>query len=215
MPAERLPQADWLTWIKRIHGLAGSGLHYGAEEFDRERYAEIARLAEQMLAQLADAPLEHIRQQFPTLGESYATPLVDVRGAVFQDNAILLVQERSDGCWALPGGYADIGLSAGENVVKEVWEETALRVAVSRVISVHHKAKHAYEHDARDFYKLFFFCESIDGQTLEPQPGHEVSAARFFRRDELPQLSHQRVILEDLERAWSFAHNQNLPPYFD
>lgn len=206
-------EATWLAWIKRIHALAGSGLHYGKEEFDRERYAEIAELAEKMLADLAQAPLAEIRAQFPTLGQSYATPLVDVRGAVFRDDKILLVQEKTDACWALPGGYADLGLSGAQNAVKEIREETHLTVTAHSLISVRHKAKHDYVHDARDFYKLFFYCE-LETEDA-PIAGHEVHDARFFGRDELPELSRQRVILEDLQMAWAHAENPSRMPHFD
>src|SRR5260370_39271322 len=41
----------------------------------------------------------------------YATPKVEVRGAVVRDNQILLVREREDGGWTMPGGWADVGES--------------------------------------------------------------------------------------------------------
>jgi len=125
---------------------------------------------------------------------------VDVRAAVFNGDQVLLVQEASDGLWTLPGGYADVGLSPAENVVKEVLEEASLLVEVRSLYSVRHKAKHHYEADARDFYKLFFICEPVGGPDV--RPGSETRDVQFFALAELPSLSTGRVIREDIEMAF-------------
>ena len=59
-----------------------------------------------------------------SLENGYATPKIDVRGAVFREDKILLIQELADGCWAMPGGWADIGDLPAETVRREVLEES-------------------------------------------------------------------------------------------
>jgi ADP-ribose pyrophosphatase YjhB (NUDIX family) len=207
-------ESPWLTWAKRLHALASTGLHFGGSEFDKERYQEVADIAKAMLADLSDLPIERLSQLMGELGAGYVTPQVDVRGAVFREGEILLVKEKSDGRWTLPGGYADVGLSAAENVRKEIFEEASIDVRVQRLIAVRHKAKHGYRPDIRDFYKFFFLCEATD-QASAPAPGFETADARYFQPDLLPELSTGRVIEEDLHLAWSFARDATLPTQFD
>ena len=190
----------WLHWAKRLQSIASTGQHFAAEAYDRERYDEIEDIAAQMMALLGDVPVERIRNLVSDHAEGYATPKIDVRGALIQDDRILLVREVSDGLWTLPGGYADVGISAGENVIKEFWEEASVRVDATVLYRLRHKAKHDYDPDTRDFYKMFFLCEARG--EVAPRPGPETSDAAFFQLSELPPLSTGRVIRRDLEAAF-------------
>jgi len=185
-------KTQWLTFAKRLQALASTGFHFSRDEFDRERYGEIAGIADDMLATLGNVPIEKIQGLVSDFAKGYATPKVDVRGAIVKGDAILLVRERSDGLWALPGGFADVGYSAAQNVEKEIWEEAGLHVSAQRLYGVRHKAKQPYAPDARDFYKMFFLCERMNIST--PKAGSETSEAAFFRLDDLPALSTGKVI---------------------
>ena len=203
----------WLNYAKRLQALAGSGMHYATDEFDRERYDEIAEIARAMMAQLGDVPVERIRNLVPDFAKGYSTPQIDVRGAVIEDGRILLVRENVDGLWTMPGGYADVGLSAAENVAKEIQEEAGLVVAAKRLYSVKHKAKHAYPADVRDFYKLFFLCSRED--RTPPVAGAEVSDVGFFSPDNIPPLSLGRIIEADVTEAFAFAADPVRATLFD
>ncbi|QPH53135.1 NUDIX hydrolase [Pontivivens ytuae] len=193
-------ETEWLNWSRRLAALAQTGLSFTRDPFDRERYEEMAGIAAHMLARLADLPVEQVAGLMaPEPG--YATPKVDVRGAIVVEDRILLVQEKSDGRWSLPGGYADVGLSASENVVKEIREEAGLEVRVDRLYAVRHKAKGPYDPDLRDFYKLFFLCEPVAGADV--RAGFEVADARFFPPGDLPPLSTARVAVRDIEAAFA------------
>ena len=167
----------WLTWAKQLQAIASTGVHFADDPYDRERYTEVVRIAQQMLSALGSVPIEKIEGLVADFAKGYATPRIDVRGAVIQNDQILLVQEKADELWSLPGGYADVGLSAAENVAKEISEEANIEVVVRSLYSVRHKAKHAYSQDARDFYKFFFLCEQTDD--ADPTPGLETSDVGF------------------------------------
>jgi ADP-ribose pyrophosphatase YjhB (NUDIX family) len=203
----------WLTWAKRLQGIASTGMHFSREKFDRERYEEIAAIANEMLASLAQVPVARIESLVSDFATGYATPKVDVRGALFERKKILLVKEASDGLWSLPGGFADIGRSPSENIEKELWEEAHVRVKATALYGLRHKARHDYQQDARDFYKLFFLCEPMDAGT--PMPGGETSAVGFFARDDLPPLSRGRTIESDIDAAFSFSTTPHAPALFD
>lgn len=191
----------WLSWAKRLQSVASTGLFFCRDKYDEERYREIADVANAMLANLGSVPLRRIEGLVSDFAKGYATPRVDVRGAVFSGDRILLVRERTDGLWTLPGGYADIGASPGENMVKEIQEEASISVRVKSLYALRHKAKHSYAPDARDFYKLFFHCDPIG--EIEPKPGAETSEVGFFELGDLPPLSTGRVIHEDIAMAFA------------
>jgi len=193
---------QWLTYAKRLQAIASTGLHFSPNPYDLERFQEVADIANAMLAELGNVPLERISGLVSDFAQGYMTPKVDVRGAVIENGKVLLVRERSDGLWTLPGGFADVGRSAAENVVKEMCEEAGLTVAARGLYAVRHKAKRPYTQDARDFYKLFFICERLDD--AEPSPGMETSEVGFFLPDRLPELSRGRIVESDIEAAFAF-----------
>lgn len=203
----------WLAWAKRLQSIAATGLHFGRGQYDKERYEEVAAIANEMLSQLGKVPISRIEGLVPDFAQGYATPKVEVRGAVIEEDKILLVQEKSDRLWTLPGGYADVGISPSENVVKEIWEEAGLRVRAQALYGLRHKARHGYDADARDFYKLFFLCEAT--QEGQPEPGLETADAAFFALDELPPLSTGRVLEKDIVAAFAFRNEPTRFVAFD
>jgi len=58
----------------------------------------------------------------------YETPKIGIRALVCKHDKILLVREKMDNKWCIPGGYAETGLSPSEIVVKEVKEESGFDV---------------------------------------------------------------------------------------
>ena len=206
-------EPQWLTYAKRLQAIASTGLHFTRDPYDRERYEEVAEIAQAMLAALGAVPIERIAGLVSDFARGYATPKVDVRAALIEDDRILLVRERSDGLWTLPGGFADVGRSAAQNAEKEMREEAGLGVAARRLYGVRHKAGAAYPPDVRDFYKLFFLCDRIDAAA--PEPGPEASAVGFFRPDALPPLSTARVVAADIAAAFAFAAEPHRPAFFD
>ncbi len=204
---------EWLSRAKRLQAIASTGMHFGESEFDKERYAEIAEIATNMLADLSNKPVQVLTDLFPDFAAGYETPKVDVRGAIIRDDTILLVKEKFDGLWTLPGGYADVGLSAAENTVKEVSEEAGLTVTADKLIGVFHKAKHAYRQDPRDFYKFYFLCGEVGSQ--EPGIGPETLDVGFFTLAQLPPLSIGRSIRSHIELAFACHQDPDLPVQFD
>lgn len=207
-------ESSWLAMAKRLQALAATGQSFTRCQYDLERYQEIEAIALQMLADLGSMPLERIQGLFADGDPGYVTPKVEVRGAVIRDGKILLVQEKEDGHWAMPGGYADVGISAAGNVEKEVLEEAGLLVKAKQLFALRHKAKGNYPADSRDFYKLHFLCECLD-PFAEPKTGTETVNVAFFSPDALPPLSLGKNLPEDIYAAMEFALNGQGIPWFD
>ena len=86
----------WLTWAKQLQAIASTGVHFAEDPHDRERYTEVAHIAQQMLSALGSVPIEKIEGLVTDFAKGYATPRIDVRGAVIQNDQTLLVQEKAD-----------------------------------------------------------------------------------------------------------------------
>ena len=202
---------DWLNIAKRLEAIAQIGLTYSQDDYDTERYHEIRDISHQIFNHYTDTPLEKIQNLF-SRENGYPTPKVDVRGVIFQDKKILLVKEKLDGMWALPGGWADIGYTPSEVVVKEVKEEAGLDIAPVKLLAVYDKKCHAHPPSALHVYKMFILC-AITGGTLNP--GMETLEAAFFSQDKLPELSVERNTPEQIHLFFKNRLNTEAPTLFD
>jgi ADP-ribose pyrophosphatase YjhB (NUDIX family) len=201
----------WLEWARRLQAIAQNGLTYADNHFDRERYAAVREVAAEMTATHSDTKLEFVRDLFAQ-EVGAATPKVDVRAAVFRDNSILLVQERSDGLWTLPGGWADVNESPSEAVVREVYEESGYRTRAVKLLGFYDRDRHGHPPFPFHVYKLFFQCELVGGA---PAPSHETEAVGFFREDALPELSLPRVMPAQIARSFEHLRHPEWPTDFD
>jgi ADP-ribose pyrophosphatase YjhB (NUDIX family) len=205
-------EPKWLDWAKRLQALSQNGLTYAKDPFDRERYEQIRHIAAEMLAEKADAKIQDVLDLF-SREKDYATPKVDVRGAVFKDGRILLVKERSDGKWALPGGWADVGESPSESVEREVREESGFHVKARRLAAVYDRGKHPHKPLMHyHIYKLFFLCEITGGRATTSSETEQVA---FFEESDLPELSITKILPEQIAKMFDYYRHNELPTYFD
>ncbi len=201
----------WLDWARRLQALAQSGLAYQPHQYDLERYEAVRETAAEIMAAASTAPIASIRDLFATQ-QGYATPKVDLRAAVFRDDRILLVQEREDGCWTLPGGWADVNESPAEGVVREVREESGYQTRALKLLAVYDRNRHGHPPIPFHAYKLFFLCESIGGA---PEVSNETSGVDWFAEDHLPPLSTTRVTAAQIHRSFEHFRHPDWPTDFD
>jgi len=201
---------DLLRWARQLFSISQSGLTYCQNEFDLERYHQLQGIAIDMLSSHSelskDAIKQSIRMQF-----GYATPKIDVRGAVVKDGKILLIQEQADGRWSMPGGWADIGDFPAKTVEREVFEESGYKVQVEKVIAVI-DANHVAPLEFFHAYKLIFQCRILGGQA---RTSHETLAVDFFEMDNLPPLSTSRTTCAMLEEVYAHYLDPSRPTAFD
>ena len=210
---------DRLEIVRRILALARTGLHFSGDQyradgnghFERERYEEIGQLAAQLMTQLADVPLEQLLAAWH-LDDGYVTPKVDVRGAIFQDDRVLLVRERADGKWTLPGGWADVNETPREAVEKEIQQESGYTARAVKLVAVYDRRKRNHPRSVFYIWKHFFVCEITGGA---PQISSETDAVEFFPVTALPELSTGRTAASQIERAYAHHLDRTLPTEFD
>ncbi|MDZ8117980.1 NUDIX hydrolase [Pontiella agarivorans] len=201
-----------VVWARKIKAVAQIGLEYAQDPYDRGRYEELQALAAEMMAEASDVPFHRWMDLFEK-ESGYLTPRVDVRGAVFRDGRVLLSREMDDGCWSLPGGWADVNDPPSVAVEREVLEETGYAVRCTKLAAVLDRDLH-YNEDKRPVhtYKLMFLCEIVgEGGELD----HDISEARFFPIEELPPLSLHRTLPKQIRTMFSHHQNPELPAEFD
>jgi ADP-ribose pyrophosphatase YjhB (NUDIX family) len=200
-----------LEWARKVEAIAQNGLAFSQDPFDRERYAQLKELTATVLSTELATPLATARAFFE--GEhGYATPKVDVRGGVFQGEEVLLVRERSDCRWTLPGGWVDVNDAPSEAVAREILEESGYRARAVKLAALVDKNRHPHPPGVHHIYKLFFLCELTGGS---PLASHETDAVGFFPVRALPELSTGRVLRAQIERLYQHRLDPALPTDFD
>ncbi len=191
---------NWIEWTQRLAAIAQSGLTYARDPFDIERYAELRRLAADVIAEHTGRPALDIDAYF-SQEAGYATPKIDVRGVIFQADQILLVRERSDGGWTLPGGWADALDSPSTAIEREIREEAGYEARATKILAVFDRNRHPHPAQAFNVWKIFIRCEIVGGA---PATSLETDGVAFFARAALPELSLVRITAAQIARM--FAH---------
>ncbi len=187
-----------LEHFRSLQALSRTGLHFCKDEYDRERYEAIERIASELLAAGAAADPAELRAEWSRDG-GYVTPKVEVRGAVFRpaDGKVLLVRETADGLWTLPGGWADVNDSPSGAVRKEIEQESGFRVRVVKLAALYDRNAHGHTPSLHHSWKAFFLCEIEGG---EARGSYETDGVEFFDPDELPPMSIGRCTPQQVMR---------------
>ena len=200
-----------LEWAREVQALAQTGYHYAQDEFQRDRCRRLMDIAAEMISENTAVDFLPLANAFKAQ-VGYATPKIDVRAAVFQGNKLLLVRERLDGGWTLPGGWADVGDAPSKAAEREVWEEAGFRVEAQRVIGVY-DANRLNPLEVFHAFKIIFLCRIIDG---EARPSQETSDVSFFAQDSIPaNLSGERTTARHIRDVFAALRNPDCPTFFD
>jgi ADP-ribose pyrophosphatase YjhB (NUDIX family) len=196
-----------MVWAREIQALSQTGNYYSENDFDRHRYQRLSEIAADMISENSNLAYPELVDIF-IHQHGYATPRVDVRGAVFWEGKILLVRERRDGGWTMPGGWADVGDVPSEAAEREVFEEAGFEVDAVKVIGVY-DANRSEPLEIFHAFKIVFLCKILSG---EAQTSSETSEVRFFSRDEIPvNFSGERTRQRHIDDAFAaYADPQRL-----
>ena len=200
----------WLGWARELFSLSQSGITYSGNQYAIERYKRLQEITAEMIESQSELSREAVLDSF-SMQAGYITPKVDVRGAVVRDGKILLVQERADEKWALPGGWADLGDAPASMVEREVWEESGFRVKAEKLVAVI-DANRIKPMEFYHAYKIIFLCRLLEG---EPRTNYETLAVDFFAPDQLPALSPYRTNGGMLHEVFLHVKHPDRPTMFD
>ncbi|MEK6536805.1 MAG: NUDIX hydrolase [Actinomycetota bacterium] len=204
-----MPQ--WLEWAREIQGLCQTGLTFASTGYETQRYTRLNEIAAEIVASQTNETREALVENF-SAQPGYATAKIDVRGAMVRDGRILLVQERRDQKWCMPGGWADVGDIPSEMVAREVWEESGFEVVPRKVLAVFDANRGGTPLEFFHAYKIIFLCDITSG---EARPSDETMDVGFFSFDELPPLSMQRTNEKHLAEVRAHLEDECRPAAFD
>lgn len=209
-------EKEFLIHLQRLKNIADIGLLYAKDGYDTERYEELRDMSLKMMSHLTNTPLS-ILSNFYAKETDYPTPKVDVRAFVLNEKKeVLLVREQADGLWSLPGGWADIGFTASEVVVKEVKEETGLDVEATQLLAVFDKKCHPHPPQSFYVYKIIFLCKNLNINGLhEFYKGFDVLDIGFFAVENLPPLSENRILASQIKMLFEHIESGNTEAIFD
>lgn len=200
-----------LRWARKIQAIAQNGLTFTQDPYDRERYEQLQQLVTEVLTCELGVPAA-AAARFWAGEDGYATPKVDVRGGIFEGDRVLLVRERSDGGWTLPGGWVDVNDAPAEAVSREIREESGYRARAVKLAALVDKNRHPHPPSVHHIYKLLFLCELTGGS---PATSQETDAVGFFPVSALPPLSTGRILPSQIERLFQHHLDPGLPTDFD
>ncbi len=201
----------WLEWATKLQSIAQAGLAFGENRYDLDRYNQIRKLSVEILNEYTGISHEKLIGLFAS-ETGYQTPKVDIRASVFSGNKILMVREKIDGAWSLPGGWADVNSSVGESAVRECLEEAGAKVKPKRIIAVQHANRHSDTLYPYTIYKIFVECELIESKFVE---NTETLEAGFFSFDSLPPLSTERNSRDQIGMCFEAKKKKLFEAIFD
>jgi ADP-ribose pyrophosphatase YjhB (NUDIX family) len=201
-----------LDIAQRLRSLADVGVQYASNAYELDRNQEIHSLAQELMSLSSTNSLEQLQALVP-LTKSYPTPKVDVRSVVFNpEGHLLFVKERADNRWAIPGGWADPGFTPKEIAEKECFEEAGITVEAEAVWAVLDKKGWGHPIPLHATYKIFMHCRYLVGV---PAAGYEVYDAAFFAQDAVPDLSTERLTLQQVEYLFQRRMHPEWPVLFN
>ena len=191
MSVRRANERVLLRWAEALSATAQTGLGFTDNLYERERFEEVLAVAADIRSHVEGGfhPEEQVQEWLDRVGSGvagYVTPKITIGAVVGNDKGELLMIQRADsGVWLYPTGWADVGYSPAEIVVKEVYEETGIDCEVIRPIAILDGQRRGFTRIP--LVALVFHCRAIGGE-LRPHP-LECSDVGFFARDALPEAT--------------------------
>jgi ADP-ribose pyrophosphatase YjhB (NUDIX family) len=200
-----------IEWAREIQALAQTECHYANDDFQRDRCRRLMEIAAEMISEKTGLEVLSLVKAFNSqIG--YATPKIDVRAAVFQGEKLLLVRERLDGGWTMPGGWADVGDTPSKAAEREAWEEAGFHVKARKVVGVY-DANRVNPLEVFHAFKIIFLCDILDG---EARPSAETSEVAFFDEASIPEkFSGERTTARHIRDVFASLRNPDSPTIFD
>ena len=187
---------------RRLHAMASTGKLYSKDKFDIERYNEILDIAADMLShEIREMDKEEIKGLFEE-NDGYPTPKCDL---------ILMVKDY-DGKWTLPGGWCEYDHTLRENAIKEVMEESGIKVEPLRLVAV---VDHKRNNNPNSFfcsYKFIVLCKPLGGEFI---PNTETTEARYFPLDGLPEFNEHKCNRAQIGLCLEAKHAEHWECIFD
>jgi 8-oxo-dGTP diphosphatase len=197
---KKVKNQSFYEFIMKVHSISKIGLTYSKDPYALENYLELSELSSKMLKNFSNVDFK--RPQYFSK-DLYPTPNVSVRMIIFDDQQqVLLVKEKVDGGYTLPGGWADLFESPVEAIRKECLQEAGATVDVEKLSGVYH---FDFQHHGSDQSQYVLVFKGRLTKPLQPF-GHEIIDVGFFPIDQLPKKLSFKIDRKDLIRMITDAN---------
>jgi 8-oxo-dGTP diphosphatase len=188
-------------FIMKVQAISKIGLTYSKDPYAIENYIELSMLSTSMLKDFSQVNFDRPHYFSKDL---YPTPNVSVRMLAFNDqHELLMVKEKVDDGYTIPGGWADLYESPVEAITKECLQEAGAKVKVTKLVGVYHFD--FLHHGLSESQYVLVFTGKIIGPILPF--GHEITAVNFFPLSALPKKLSHKLPRKDLLRMIKDAKN--------
>jgi 8-oxo-dGTP diphosphatase len=126
----------------------------------------------------------------------YPRPALTVDAVIFRKNdqelEVLLIQRKNypfEGMWALPGGFVDMDETVEEAVVRELYEETGLKI--EKLEQLHTFS--ALGRDPRGRTVSVTFFGILQEQPSQVLAGDDAMDAKWFKMNQIPHLAFDHI----------------------
>src|SRR6266566_816324 len=138
-------------------------------------------------------------------------PMVGIGGVIIDQGRTLLIRRGSEplrGEWSIPGGTLELGETLEEGVVRELLEETGIKVRVIEIIEVFDRiyaddgtiVAQAQKKPRFHYVIVDYLCERIEG---DPRAGSDVTDVAFAREEELSKYRLTETATRILKKAFA------------
>ena len=208
---ERSPAETIMRTADKLRALCNAGLRYAEDPYQKERYEQILEMCADLTGLVDGRPLPEIKRQF-FADTHYTTPYAVVDTAVFDDAGRLLLIRRADNRrWALPGGACEVGEPPGEGALREVWEETGCRAALSDLLGIFDISLHSSK-SLHHLYCLLFAGRIIEGSPIVTSETIDVG---WFAAHETPWDALHASHPARIRFAFDWKRDPSLRPFYD
>ncbi|MCP4356733.1 MAG: NUDIX domain-containing protein [Chloroflexi bacterium] len=167
-----------------LRGLANEGRYFTKDPYDQARYAKLLALSARLIGVVEERDPDEILPYFEDL-LYHLTPVSGAEFAAFRDGKLLLIKRHDNGLWAVPGGAVEMGETAAEAAVRELWEEVQVRGKVTQFLGLFDSRLWGSRIKVQLFHHVFL-GDIVSGI---PQTTPEATDVGFFTADDLPPLS--------------------------
>ena len=193
-------------FVARCQALAKIGRKYSKDPYALENYEELEAISGEMMSEITGVEKINVFER-----DVYPTPSCSVRVVVFNDKKeLLMVQEKQDGGYAVPGGWNEIFDSLQETAIKEAQQETGLVIEVDRLLAIFQRERYKDYPTVLSEQVHYFLGHVVAG---EMKNNHEILQVGYYNLNDLPELSRKNSKTE-LATALKVALEE-LPVFYD
>lgn len=111
------------------------------------------------------------------------------------DGKLLMIRHAEGGRWLLPGGSVEPGELPADAALREMWEETGVRIRLTRLAGVYGGSEFivSYSNDELVSYVMAVFSARVESVDSRPH-SNETLEMGFFGEDEIDGLDVARWV---------------------